>query len=581
MKKKLIIYSLIALSLVSCGEEIKTETVTINPSESGGMGANQDEDVDVVNDDADLMTLLTNISTIEKYSYELNVDLTSYGSETVTDYYTKNAYFEKASTIEDSFGYAQNANKQMFRYYLSGTFENPTFEPSIFEYDATADDAKPLTDLYSALSLTNFTMLKDYLDVESAGNYVSLNRYLITDDTIFSIFQFMSTYGSSLSDYLLSIYVNILDLDSSKFTVEYDLGDTGTITATYTPLDETLIDFVSDGIDSGDESFDGVYYYDDIDNLFTKQFAKKSYVLQGIYGQYSNNLEYCNYKINCTNDYFLIDYYDNMSTNNGISYQAYFDYGFMFLPYNSEVTVETINTNYGAYDSSTGSLDLNRYSETSVSKLAYDACYEYEIGLDGKIHFTNIIGPLSVSGEKEYKFYESKDDFPEVGESYMTYITVENGAKVAYTYSTSENSYELSTTRWFDSVDQFFLDASAAGYYLTSSGFDQFGKYYIEKDLSSDDTYYSKDSSIYSFISSSLFGWGFQSTTTWTDYIQKMFIDIVEKDANGDVTKANIGLDVLATQGTAHIYYQFSDFGNGNVALVDEAYAAFDNGGNN
>ena len=90
--------------------------------------------------------------------------------------------------------------------------------------------------------------------------------------------------------------------------------------------------------------------------------------------------------------------------------------------------------------------------------------------------------------------------------------------------------------------------------------------------MENENEYYSKDSTIIGALAHSLFGWGFQASNTWMDYIKNSKIRI-NKDSNNNITSYDVCLDVLATFNEAiglhEISYTIDSFGEGNVEKIE------------
>ena len=79
---------------------------------------------------------------------------------------------------------------------------------------------------------------------------------------------------------------------------------------------------------------------------------------------------------------------------------------------------------------------------------------------------------------------------------------------------------------------------------------------------------------IASALANGLFGWGFQATTTWMDYITNAYLTI-NYDSSETIESVDLGLGVMASvggglMGEQKISYNFSDFGSTSVAAVEE-----------
>ena len=122
-------------------------------------------------------------------------------------------------------------------------------------------------------------MLKDSMDEFSAKS-IGINKYVLTDSTTASIFQFMSTYGNSLTNYIVACYIEIKNVDELIFKATIDLGSYGSIEAIFTPTNNTLINFVNELVKDG--SIKGVEYHQDTYDLLNVKLANNNFVLHGI-----------------------------------------------------------------------------------------------------------------------------------------------------------------------------------------------------------------------------------------------------------------------------------------------------------
>ena len=238
--------------------------------------------------------------------------------------------------------------------------------------------------------------------------------------------------------------------------------------------------------------------------------------------------------------------------------EKYQSYGFMLVPKNQLVSVTTFDTNGQIVSSTPYSVD-------------YQGCYEFRM-VNGKVYFTKFIGPIESNGMN----YMEVDSLPEKGTANTLYICKDSkGIKQVYEWVQLEDgsySFTLFST-WHNSVGDIFINGIAASFYLSSSPISSLGVNFFEKDLNNENRYYSKDSLMISSLANGLFGWGFQATTTWMDYITNSHLTL-KKDGN-NIIGADIGLDVTAsvdggnTYSTQTAYYTLSDFGNGNVEEID------------
>ena len=230
--------------------------------------------------------------------------------------------------------------------------------PSIYEYGGY-ETSEIITDLYSGLTITDISQLSLYLDEFNSEDYTyqGNNSFAILDSNIMSIFQFMSTYGSSIASFINSLSVQIVSLEDTIFEV----------------------------LNSG---LKGVESYSNIEEGMRK-LNGNNFTIRGIKLVEANGTTHeTTATIYATNDYFVYDFVD----------PAYADFGFALIKPNVEVPV------YGK-DATTGEL----LDEPEMMSVAYDACYEFEVMSDGTYKFTNFIGPV----ENESIHYVYVDELPQ------------------------------------------------------------------------------------------------------------------------------------------------------------------------
>lgn len=543
--KKILSFSLLSLMmLASCGgSSCPTSCESLNPipSISGGLEGNASNDkVEHVSVEH-LYEVLYKASRVKKYSYEITSNVR--GSEGhFINYITPYAWYEENDVVEESFGLAQTYDKkEVFKYYLD---EENNIIPSTYEYTGGYESMDKLSPLYSQLTLTHISLLQDTLDTFEAI-YASSNRFLITDSDTASVFQYMTTFGFSITNYIVGVYVEILDEENLVFKAICDLGDYGDIECVFTDLTKTgsKIDHVNEKIIN--EGLKGIEYHEDVNTLFVDLMAKNNYVLEGIYLNSSDGaLTTPSYTINCTNDYFFLDYAN----------ENYSDFGFVLVPKNVEVTY------------------LKDNQEVSQT-LSYDACYGFSKDKNGNLYFDSFIGPI----ESNMKYVEV-DALPskeEASTDILYIVKDENGAGTVYEYvESTDGVYEFKKYQsWYETVGDFYINEISASFYPSSCGITDIGHYYYEKDLNNENTYYTEDVSVLSSLANGLFGWGFQSGTDWISYVQDSYIRI-NKD-NDVITDADITLNILASvNGSEYkkqeIYYNINSFGKGNLDFVDD-----------
>lgn len=531
---------LAALVLASCTPT--TDGSLKSPNEDGGLEGNQDQDKVEKQTTETLCNFLKEVGKNEFYSYD--VQLTSNGQVVnhFKNYFTPNAFYEHNDNFEQSVGYAQNKNKEVFKFYLDENLENPT--SSVFLYSGE-DGITKIKDLYNPIeTITSFTFLSYSMDDFSA-EYISGNKFLITDSVVGSIFQFMTSYGTSITSYVTAIYVEIIDTEKMIFRSTVDLGSLGSVIGTYTKNDCAPLFPVNSIVVKGE--FDGIEYHNDVKKFFDTA-RKNNYKIEGIFEKLSAGQQ-TNYAQNyyCTEDYFYIEYLGDYA-------KSYKNWGYVMVPANTEITY---------YDFIGGVKD-----QTHTLKLEYDACFRFS-EYDGELVFDQFKGPI----QGDYK-YVKVDELPAKGSPDTLYIVFnkETGENDVYNYiQDAEGNYYFSYfSNWFDNVGDFYINDFAT-FYLGSSAVGEIGEFYFEKDLQNENTYHSKDSSIISSLAHGLFGWGWNPTNTWMDYAIKASLTL---NKNGeDIVSADIGMEVETTTGIKEIYYTLKDFGTTSVSKV-EAFLA-------
>ena len=538
MKKKNILLLALAFICSACSNDVATRKT---PTEDGGLGGNASGDIVAAQSTEELEKLLDKASSATKYTYEITVTLGGQ-EDSFTCIYTPNAFYEDHGKGHPSnFGYAQTkTGHYMFKYYLSE--DEKEVIPSIYEYGGFGDTIEKFGPLYGAFSLAHISMLKNHKDTFSA-RYVGSNRFVITDIETASVFQFMTTYGSSISDYLSAVYIEVLDANINKFRVTCDLGSYGSIVGTFTDLSKktTKIDFVNRRIEAG--TLVGVDYYEDTKAFFDKT-KENNYVLEGIHVKNSNGvLTQAPYTIHCTNNYFFLEYQDD----------NYTDFGYVLVPENTEVKYK-------------------KNGEEQTQTLKYAACYGFSKDEEGKLYFDDFMGPVENGDIK----YQEVEKLPDQGDENILYIVPDaSGKKVVYEWvADKDGHYHFNRySDWYDCVGDFYFNNISATFYFSGTILSEIGCHYFEKDLREgyQDEYYSTDSAIMSTLANGLFGWGFQPTTTWMDSIVEARVAVHKE--NSEIASADVGLVVMAnyagTYGSQNIYYTVKDFGKGSVQEVE------------
>lgn len=364
MKKLLLLTLPLAfIGLTGC-ETIVTST-TIDSAYEGGKEGNEDSDLDPdYGDDTALTDLFTRVASITSYSYQLEMNLAS-DESTFTQYFSPNAWYVDygADSNVESFGYAQELNThEVFKYYLEGE----DIYPSVYEYGGY-DELEPLTSLYSWITVATTTMIADTLDTLT---YIrtSLNRYALTDTDTMSIFQYMTTYGSSITNYINACYIHIDSLEENRFTTTIDLGDYGSIRGIYTPLDTASnpVSVVNEAVLNGLEGVASNPKVAEAASLINNN----NYRLRGI--NVSSSSEPNAYQIDCTNDYFYFQFQGEYA-------EEYPNFGYAFLKGGQTIPVieNGVRTEYN---------------------LNYDAFFSFALDENGEFYFDQFAGPIESGG---------------------------------------------------------------------------------------------------------------------------------------------------------------------------------------
>ena len=528
-----------------------TDIIYESPSYDGGLEGNEANDAGEDLNNTDIETLFKKAVTFDRYQYEVSVNLTSIPTENFTQYFTPNAWYTEGNI--DNFGYAQTKDEhKMFKYYIND--EANEVYPSIYEYGGY-QTSEIITDLYSGLTITDISQLSPYLDEFNSEDYTyqGNNSFAILDSNIMSIFQFMTTYGSSIASFINSLSVQIVSLEDTIFETTLNLGSYGTIVGKFTPLETTKIDFVNDAVlNSG---LKGVESYSNIEEGMSK-LNGNNFTIRGIKLVEANGTTHeTTATIYATNDYFVYDFVD----------PAYADFGFAFIKPNVEVPV------YGK-DATTGEL----LDEPEMISVAYDACYEFEVMSDGTYKFTNFIGPV----ENERIHYVYVDKLPQEGESGTLYITEdisnETDDLMVYEYIEVNGKMQWSLySTWYDTVGDFYLYNYGATLYPGSTAFTALAPKLFEKvdpSKESETNYKSSNADIVSAVSTGLFGWGFQPTTTWLDNLEDATLSL--NYTEDELTSIDIGVYITANLGSGtgaqHVSYNYSNFGTTKVEKFEE-----------
>ena len=551
----ILISASLLLTLASCGGEVIPIIPDVSgdldsPSYDGGLAGDEANDIFDAENDKNIEVLLENALEITKYTYEVDVNVNGI-TETYTQYYTPNAWYTEGGTDSD-FGYAQtNKEKYLFKYYLNE--EATEVYPSIYEYSGYYNN-EITTGLYSPLTIANIGLLKETLDTlrQEGYQYLGGNRYVILDSETMSVFQFMSSYGSSLSNYISSCYVQIIDLESCIFETTLDLGSFGEIKGRFTPQETTKIDFVNDAIIN--DGLQGVREFSEVSEV-SNLLKENNFTLQGIrLIEPSGLTSSSETTIYCTNDYFLYDYKND---------EKYTDFGFAFIKANTEVPIYYKNAETGELSST-----------PIMTKYAYDGCFEFERGNDGIIRFVEFIGPI----ENESTKYVYVEELPATGESGYLYICEDKltGVVNVYEYVLINGKYQWNIySEWYDTVGDFYVYNYGATFYLGSTAFTALAASLFEQQTpgTANHKYFSSNLDVISAITNGLFGWGFQDSSTWLEHVTNSYLEI-NYGTNNEISSFDLGVGVMASvgggmNGEQKISYNFSNFGTTTVEAVD------------
>ena len=517
-------------------------TIIKSPNEDGGMEGNAENDKVKEQDETDLKVFLENVADVEYFTYEVTSKVVNNEAH-FTQHFTPNAWYEENDNKTLSFGYAQEKDtNHVFKYYLD---ENNEVIPSIYEHEGQGTSIVKLSNLYDTWTITHVNMLKENMDEFSAKS-LGLNKYVLTDSNTASIFQFMTTYGASITNYIVACYIEVINEEELTFKSTIDLGAYGSIEAIFTPKKKTMINFVDELVSEG--LLKGVDYHQDIYDFLNVKMENNNFVLHGI-KQRLNGMESQNipYTIHCTNDYFYLEYEDSRYTN----------WGYILVPAYTEITYN----NNGTFKTQT---------------LEYTSCYKFKQSTNGSFVIDTFIGPISSDTK-----YKEVNELPATGDSNTIYIIEENGTKISYYFDNNTwNQY----SQWYNSVGEFYINELGSTFYLSGGALSSIGSFYFEQSFENPNEYYSTSSEIFGALANGLFGWGFQQTNTWMEYIERAFITC-NKDSSNNITSYDIGLDIQyfsngTPAGIGQIYYTVDSFDNGNIETVDNFVNNILGGGN-
>ena len=549
--RKISLLSIALLALAGCGQDADSS------SWGGGLEANQDQDQVTAQSIEGLKKVLKDAIKCEQFTYDVTSSVT--GSEShFIQYFDRDCWYNLEDDDEASFGLALGSDQKLFKFYLDKK-GNPT--PSLFRYTKyNSADGEPGIDdtLYGPLNIAHINLLTEDVIDKMDVSKVSSNRYLIKDGSVTSVFQYMSTYGSSITNYMTATYIEIIP-DTLQFKVTLDLGEYGDITATFSPNQEDTFFLDKAEKEVKDGTMKGVEYYPDVKD-FLDRTNDNNYQLHGVqYVATTGSINEGTSDIYVNQNYFFVKYKEN--------YSSYHNFGYVFVPYGTSIELYSFNQD--------GSVNTSAHT---TSQLRYDACYEYR-EQDGKFYFVNLVGPLENSSTTYIDV--SKDGLSSVTDPDKDKLYIakdESGVKKIYRWTAQDGgtSYAWEVySDWYTSAGDFGLGgySESASYYLKSSGLSIFGKNYFEKDRDGvKDRYVSTDSSVLSTLGNGLFAYGFQSTGTWVSNIVSSYLKLYK---NGEtIESADIGLLVNADAGDGYrkqdIFYRLDNIGQGSFSRVED-----------
>lgn len=363
----------------------------------------------------------------------------------------------------------------------------------------------------------------------------------------------MTQVGSSIADSMSEIRLDILDRNTNSIQVTISLGDSGNITSVLTPLETSEFDDLDAALETGE--IKGYAYHEEVVTLFEDNLNHNNYTITPILdGQKGSFTAYL------ANDYFLVDFADNYNES------GYTDFGYMYLPSNAEVTLESIDEN-------------GNYVEGETVSVHYSACYEFDY-VDGEVHFLNLVGPNETDDMKifEVETYEDLAAIPEenLSEGYFYIVADENYAYVYTIIDGTTGEYGFSKySEWFKAVGDFYISNSAT-FYTSSAAIGSLARYYMEKDK--DGNFYTTDSTFVYQMASTLFGWGFIDGTSWISYCEKAYASYQE--AEGAITSARLGLSVRLPNGSGNIeaVMDITDIGSTKIDPIEETLTQIQGG---
>ena len=568
IKQLLAVVFVSTILLSSCNQQNNSSSTNknINDILNNGNGLEGNQGLDEVENQSveGLQQLLFKVGKITRYSYD--VTSTVSGSEGhFVDYFENNCWYNKDDDNSSSFGLAIEKEQQvqedgstktvnkLFKYYLDDN-NNPT--SSLYQYTKILSSGEYDVDdtLYGSLNLANLTMLSSISDIQASK--ISANKFLITDDVACSIFQYMTTYGLSIANYMTSCIIDVINYDTLDFKCTIKLGSYGEIVGVFKDLTnkESILDKTKTKLDNSE--LVGHPYYEDTKKFFDLT-NNNNFTIKGYNYHLSNGRDLTKnpYTVYCTNNYFYLDYLD----------PSYNDYGFVLVNKGTPITYTTsILNDDGTYSSIEKTQTLN-----------YDSCYGFSMTSEG-LKFDSFEGPIE-SDDVKFEQYDSLNDIPESSRKEgVLYIVKEEGTnvKVVYQWTKVNNTYSWQRySGWYNDVGSFYLNNVSATFYPKAMGISMYGYNYLEQSMTNQNYYTTTNNSYMTSLANGLFGWGYQSTTTWMSYIKSSYLSLT-KDSENNITSAEMGLSIQgsiegAPYGLQRCYYTYSDFGTTSSSLVE------------
>ena len=139
-------------------------------------------------------------------------------------------------------------------------------------------------------------------------------------------------------------------------------------------------------------------------------------------------------------------------------------------------------------------------------------------------------------------------------------------AKVDNTAEEIKKIYASFETKGMDYFDALFKMISKNGWVYDEN----------VNNTNKKDEFYTTNTTVLGALANSMFGWGFQATTTWMNYVKKANLRL-KRDVANNIVEAEIGLTVLvsvdgASNSQEEIYYKMSNFNSTKVEEVENFY---------